>query len=40
MSAEVRLKQLGMVLPDLPTPKGTLPGRISVEIMAIMAVKP
>jgi hypothetical protein len=40
MSAEARLKQLGMVLPDLPTPKGTLPSRISVEITVIMAVKP
>ncbi len=34
MSAEARLKQLGIILPDLPTPKGTyVPGTIHNSVM-------
>ena len=41
MSAEARLKQLGIILPDLPTPKGTcLPRTIHNGVMYLSGQDP
>lgn len=41
MSAEARLKQLGIILPDLPTPKGTyLPRTIHNGVMNLSGQDP
>lgn len=41
MSAEARLKQLGIILPDLPTPKGTyVPGTIHNGVMYLSGQGP
>lgn len=41
MSAEARLKQVGIILPDLPTPKGTyLPGTIHNGVMYLSGQDP